>query len=132
MFYEDKDGKEDKGDRERRNRLKQKGLEVVSKDLLSTWEKYLRDLAEYGIFAVPTGELESWLSQLGVPRGQKGDWIVETFAGMGSDPDAAGYLRPDDGGPWAFVRGVARWIHDPERQGMPPLPTDPTPNSSHS
>lgn len=123
----DKEGKEDKEDRERRNKLKQKGLGAVSAEMLPTWRIYLRNLADFGIFAVPIGELESWLPELGVARGQKGDWIVNTFAGMGSDPEDPGYLRPDDGGPWAFMRNIARWIHDPERQGMPPLPSDPAP-----
>ena len=116
---------EGKENRERRNEFKQRGLGAVSKEMLPGWQDYLRMIAEYGIFAVPTGELESWLPQLGVPRGHKGNWVVGTFAGMGSDPEAAGYLRPDNVGPWAFLRSIARWIHNPERQGMPPLPSDP-------
>lgn len=108
--------------KERRDQLKREGLATVAKEMLPSWRKYLRDLAEYGIFAVPVGELEGWLPQLGVPRGHKGQWIVKTFNGMGSSPEDPDYLRPEDGGPWEFMRSVAKWIHNPERLGMPALP----------
>ncbi len=108
--------------KERREQLKREGLALISKDMLPSWCKYLRDLTEYGIFVVPVGELEGWLPEFAVPRGRKGNWIVQIFACMGSDPGDAAYLRPDGGGPWALMRSIAKWIHDPERLGMPALP----------
>lgn len=124
-----REAREKKERQERRDQLKREGLGMITEAMRPSWRKYLRDLAEYGIFAVPVGELESWLPELGVPRGHKGNWIVQTFAGMGSDPaDTAGYLRPAADGPWEFMRSIAKWLQDPERQGMPPLPMDPTPS----
>ncbi|WAS90203.1 ATP-dependent nuclease [Nannocystis punicea] len=104
-----------------RRQLKLLGLNAVAAGEREGWEKYLRDLAEYGIFAVPVGELEGWFPELEIPRADKKQWIVDMFARMGSDPGDAGYVRPAAGGPWDFVRAIARWILEPRRRGMPQL-----------
>ena len=85
-------------------------------------EVLLRDLAEYGIFLVPVGELERWLPGLGVPSDtpeQKRDWLPLIFGEMGCDPDEAGYLKPSADDVWSFVQHIGKWIADPSRKGMP-------------
>lgn len=105
--------------KEARAQLKREGLAMISSKDLPGWRKHLSDLEEYGIFTVPVGELEGWLPEFEVPRGRKGEWIVKIFEKMGADPGEPDYLRPGADGPWAFMRRVASWIHDPERSGMP-------------
>ncbi|MEZ5475122.1 MAG: hypothetical protein R3E72_08975, partial [Steroidobacteraceae bacterium] len=45
----------------------------------------LERLAEYGLFAVANGELESWLKQLGA-NGHGPAWLISIFERMGEDP----------------------------------------------
>ena len=79
----------------------------------------LSNLAEYGIFVVPAGELERWLAHLGVPSAAKHDWLPSVFDKMRSDPAAEGFLKPGDDDVWRFIEQVAGWIANPARKGMP-------------
>lgn len=78
----------------------------------------LRRLADYGVFVVPYGALESWLRSLGVP-GHGPPWLVEILSKMGSDPEDSAYLRPTSGDVWTFVTHVSQWISQKERHGIP-------------
>lgn len=95
----------------------QGGLSVLSGAAARTCKDFLEHLAEYGLFIVPGGELESWLPQLGANR-SKHTWLYEIFDKMGSDPMQGAYLRPSEGDVWTFMRGVAQWLQDPHRKGM--------------
>jgi hypothetical protein len=75
-------------------------------------------LARYGIFVVPTGEVESWLRALGVP-GNRTTWLVAMFETLGADPSAASYVRPSNDDVWSFVETMRQWFDDPLRRGMP-------------
>jgi hypothetical protein len=44
------------------------------------------DLADYGLFVVEEGEVESWLKTLDVP-GHGPPWLIEMFEKLGSNPD---------------------------------------------
>jgi hypothetical protein len=79
----------------------------------------LGGLAQYGIFVVPTGELESWLPELEV-GGHGPEWLTRVFARMGTDPEGEGYMRPRRGDVWEFMLRAAQWVADPERKGMQP------------
>jgi hypothetical protein len=79
-------------------------------------EQLLDVLAEYGVFVVRRGELENWLSSLGVP-GKKTNWTVAMLERLGSDPSDASYVHPASGDVWDFIRGVIDWIKDPARRG---------------
>lgn len=102
-----------------RRQLKAEGLLAVPEAARAGWRKYIRDLAEYGIFAVDVGELEGWFAEFQIPRGHKSEWIVQMFIRMGADVTKPDYVRPSEGGPWAFVRSVVEWIQNPKREGMP-------------
>jgi hypothetical protein len=41
--------------------------------------------------------------------------VVAIFERMGADSAAPDYVRPAENDVWAFIRGVARWINDPNR-----------------
>jgi hypothetical protein len=80
-------------------------------------DRLLENLAEYGVFLVPVGELECWMPELEV-SGHGPEWLTATFARMGNDPSAPGYHRPGSGGVWRFMARIAAWISDPRRKGM--------------
>jgi len=77
----------------------------------------IAQLAEFGLFVVPPGTLESWLSDLHAV-GRKGDWLADIFAKMGSDPASPSFVGPSQGDVWDFVRAIASWVRDPARKGM--------------
>jgi hypothetical protein len=77
------------------------------------------ELAEFGIFAVPVGELEHWLPGVGVTAKRKHEWIVEMLTKLGSNPARADYVQPGRGNIWGFIDNIAAWTADPSRRGMP-------------
>ena len=78
----------------------------------------LAQLAEYGVFVVPGGELESWLKQLGV-SGHGPNWLIGMFERMGEDPANANYIRPADNDVWEFMAKTKTWLIDANRKGIP-------------
>ena len=97
---------------------------VGSIDLLSgqeheSAENLFNDLARYGFFVVPRGEVEAWLTELKVDR-SKGTWLRTIFERMGSDPNLADYVKPSVGDVWDFIGQIRNWLVDPERRGIPP------------
>lgn len=81
-------------------------------------------LASYGVFVVPGGEVESWLSSVrlraGIPSGAHGgSWLSPIFEAMGSDPTSSEYVRPSEDDVWRFLENVGAWLADPERVGIP-------------
>ena len=81
-------------------------------------EALIKTLEEYGVFIVSVGRAEKWLASLHVDASKR-NWLPAMFARLGSDPDATGYVKPEAGDVWAFVRSVGTWIGNPQRKGMP-------------
>ncbi|HSU13795.1 AAA family ATPase [Longimicrobium sp.] len=111
---------------EQRDRIQQKlrgedwkggGIYRASREVRAMAEQLLTSCAEYGLFIVPTGELECWLPELEV-GGHGPEWLTAVFQKMGTDPGSADYQRPGSGGVWRFVQRVAQWIANPRRKGM--------------
>ena len=75
-------------------------------------------LAEYGVFVVPGGEVESWLSCLKV-GGHGPPWLVAMFERMGENPSLPDYIRPADGDVWKFIGCIRKWLMDGNRKGIP-------------
>ena len=101
---------------------KRNGISCLNPTQCETAQVLIRDLSEYGIFLIPVGELERWLPSLGVPSHtpeHKRDWLPVVFDQMGSDPDEAGYLKPNSDDVWSFVQQIGKWVADPLRKGMP-------------
>lgn len=102
-----------------------KGKDIA--DLTGTEKKIFAKLrsflAEYGIFLVPVGELENWLTPLGLqPCSDKTKWLHKALDRLGQDPESETYVRPDEGDIWEFMRSVNAWILDPDREGTSPTP----------
>ncbi|MFD9163038.1 ATP-dependent endonuclease [Streptomyces sp. NPDC059558] len=57
--------------------LKKSGLAGLQGDPYNAAERLLQAAADFGLFVVPCGELESWVRQ--VPRGDKGLWSQKVF-----------------------------------------------------
>lgn len=90
-------------------------LQGADRDALAS---LIDQLATYGIFVVEKGEVESWLSELGV-QAAKESWLTSMFERMGTDPLDPGYVRAGSGDVWDFVGKVATWTANPERRGIP-------------
>lgn len=94
------------------------GVQLLAGGDREAAKNLLERLAEYGLFAVPHGELESWLTQLGA-TGHGPAWLIGIFEKMGEDPASASYLKPTDDDVWQFLGGVKLWLTNPKRKGIP-------------
>src|SRR5205085_1770284 len=98
---------------------KRKGVDALSGDQRHALEDFIAQLGNYGVFVVPSGELECWLPQLMRRSPHKSEWLENTFEAMGEDAGAASYVKPGDDDVWRFMAGIRRWLHDPKRRGIP-------------
>lgn len=94
------------------------GVQLLAGGDREAAKNLLERLAEYGLFAVPHGELESWLTRLGA-TGHGPAWLIGIFEKMGEDPTSASYLKPTDDDVWQFLGGVKHWLTNPKRKGIP-------------
>jgi len=94
------------------------GIELLNGPEKQAAIDYLDQLAAYGAFLVPHGELEQWLPELKV-RGHGPSWLIPIFEKLGEDPSTADYIRPSDDDVWAFLDRIRGWLLDPARKGIP-------------
>lgn len=94
------------------------GVAALDRDARESCVSLLNQLADYGIFVVSGGELESWLTELGVV-GHGPEWLIEVFEKMGANPRSTDYVRPKDDDVWAFLEKIGEWTRDTSRNGMP-------------
>jgi ABC-type lipoprotein export system ATPase subunit len=96
--------------------IKSQGLDGLAEDSRSNGANFLEELASYGLFLVPGGELESWLRHLGV-GGHGADWLVNIFEKIGQSETASSYLKPGSDDIWAFLGRIAAWVDAAFRGG---------------
>jgi AAA domain, putative AbiEii toxin, Type IV TA system len=101
-----------------KNMKREGGLGILDTDDRESATNLLDRLAQYGLFVVPHGELESWLPQLGA-SGKGPNWLIEVFQKMGEDPSAPGYVKPTAGDVWEFLARTKNWLANPNRKGIP-------------
>lgn len=94
------------------------GLAILQPQDHEAAQNLLSQLAEYGIFVVPGGELESWMKQLGV-GGHGPSWLIGMFERMGEDPAIAEFIHPSDNDVWEFMSKAKSWLIDANRKGIP-------------
>jgi hypothetical protein len=94
------------------------GIEVLARADRDAARNLFAQLAEYGVFVVPGGELESWLKPLGA-TGHGPAWLIDMFEAMGEHPEAVDYLKPSDDDVWLFLSEVKAWVANPTRKGIP-------------
>lgn len=94
------------------------GVSVLEKDDQESLINLLSKLAQYGLFVVPNGELESWLAHLEV-KGHGPNWLVSVFEKIGEDPSSPDFLLPSEGDVWSFLEKISEWFFNPNRSGIP-------------
>jgi len=92
------------------------GIAVLEANDRAAANDFFDQLQQYGIFVVRNGELESWLSDLGVTS-KKAAWTVEMLERLGSDPRDTAYVQPAIGDVWDFMRSIVAWIQNSQRKG---------------
>jgi hypothetical protein len=76
----------------------------------------LANLAEYGLFIVPSGGLESWNMEAGI-KGHGSSWVTDLFNRMAGE-EAIRALVDTDKGPQKFLNSIREWVDNPVRLGM--------------
>lgn len=94
------------------------GISILNGDELAASQDLLTHLASYGIFIVPGGELESWLTNLKA-TGHGPTWLINVFESMGEDPSSPTYVRPSESDVWLFLSRTREWLLNPLRKGIP-------------
>ena len=100
--------------------LKKKGVNNFSQNEQEIIQQFLNKMAEFGIFFVPIGELECWLSYLNVGgSNDKPKWLTRVFEKLGSDPNDKCYVQPTNDDVWEFIKKVKSWVENENRFGIP-------------
>ena len=94
------------------------GIQILEEADQEALNNLFDKLAEYGLFIIPNGELESWLKPLNA-SGHGPNWLVEVFEKMGEDPSSEDYLRPSGGDVWSFIERISVWFFNAQRKGIP-------------
>lgn len=104
-------------DREKKNYKTKGGISLLDADGQEAALNLTHSLRQYGLFVVEIGEVEQWLSELGVSK-SKHRWLHAIFDAMGADAEAEGYILPAEGDVWDFIGNLANWFNDKSRKGM--------------
>lgn len=94
------------------------GIYALANDGTEASENMLNQLAEYGLFVVKGGEVESWLKDLDC-FGHGPKWLVPMFEKLGADPSDPNYIRPTDDDVWQFLTEIKKWMENKSRKGIP-------------
>jgi len=97
---------------------KQVGIERLPQAERESAQTLLNNVADYGVFVVPVGELEQWFPHLQgrADKPRKSQWVPWVFGLMSNEPEL---FEVEDGDVWGFMRRVGEWISNPERKGIP-------------
>jgi len=93
------------------------GISILSGDALRAMRELCDALESHGLFVVRGGELESWLSNLGV-TGHGPTWLIPMLERLGEDPAAPDYVSASDNDVWEFMHGIAKWLSSAGRKGL--------------
>lgn len=97
--------------------IERNGLDGLEKKDKKYGEEFLYQLAEYGLFLLPVGVYENWLTPLGWP--EKGAKLLGKYflliASTNADPMT---LLPIDAPIWRFMNDIAHWISNPTPLGL--------------
>lgn len=104
---------------EQNTELKTKGIYYLQNklDYFELAKNFINELTQYGLFVVPSGELESWLPDIEA-YGHGNYWLTTKFENMGMDPNLEGYTKPTDDDVWKFIYDIKLWFNNPEKLGM--------------
>lgn len=97
--------------------IKRGGIPSLNPAMKTRAEQLLHELATYGLFVVPRGEMEAWLSQYSI-SGHGPKWLVDLFGRIGQVESDPNYLHPGSDDVWIFIDQIAAWISDSRRLGV--------------
>jgi AAA15 family ATPase/GTPase len=100
------------------NYKREGGIELLSGAEKEACINLFQQLADYGLFVVPNGELESWLKDLGA-TGHSPKWLIEIFGKLGENPEDPNYVKPEENDVWNFMTNIKSWLDNGERKGIP-------------
>ena len=93
------------------------GINVLDGEDKKAGNDLFDQLAQYGLFVVRHGELESWLPGI-ASQSNKADWLVEALTNLGEDPASTEYKQPASGDVWDFIGEIEKWCKNPNRKGL--------------
>jgi len=93
------------------------GISILPSEAQDVAKNLIGNIAEYGVFIVPVGEVERWLDYIGA-TGEKTLWLVRLLELLGSDPKSKGYILPRADDVWDFINQIAKWLSNPQRKGI--------------
>jgi predicted ATPase len=102
-----------------KNMKRDGGINLLEKENREAAQNLVNAVAQYGLFIITSGELESWLTELGEQSLHGPNWLISIFEKMGEDPTSANYVKPGDGDVWDFVAGIRGWLLNNMRGGLP-------------
>lgn len=94
------------------------GINILGGQDKEALSNLFQKLAEYGLFVVPNGELESWLTNLQATS-HGPSWLIQIFEKMGEDPNQNEYIKPENNDVWVFIEKISNWFLNPMRKGIP-------------
>jgi predicted ATPase len=94
------------------------GIDILGKSEREAASNFLDEVAKYGLFIVPCGEVEAWLKHLGIPQKTRG-WRAKIFEALGGDPTIGSYVGPAGDDVWEFIGLISVWLTDRSRRGIP-------------
>lgn len=101
-----------------KNMKRDGGIKILDTNNKEALTNLFSKLAEYGLFVVPNGELESWLPHLNA-TGHGPSWLVKIFELMGEDPNSETYIKPENNDVWSFIENISQWFFNAKRKGIP-------------
>lgn len=102
-----------------KNMKREGGINLLDNGEKESCISFFKLVNEYGIFIVPNGELESWLSDSVKASGHGPGWLLKVFEQMGEDPSNPSYIKPCEGDVWDFIGQIKNWTVNQERKGIP-------------
>lgn len=94
------------------------GVDILKGEEKEAAINLLEQLADYGMFVVPKGELESWLKATNA-SGHGPSWLINVFEKMGENPSSPDYIKPSEGDVWEFISKIRAWHVNANRKGIP-------------
>jgi len=93
--------------------FKKQGISILTGNEKTAAKKFLKEATKYGIFIVPTGDVESWSQNLLNQSFEKGIWLVNVLEALeDKHPELDGTEIKE------FFKGIKTWIENPNRLGV--------------
>jgi hypothetical protein len=96
---------------DRMRRLKRGGVKSYPEPVASQFKSLLAQLARFGVFLVPVGELEEWLSAEGITESKENKWAWANAAALKIQSRGA-----STGDIWDFLRMVGAYLYPSENE----------------